>query len=148
MVQKKLTEKLYVSPSTGEPCDSAQYIAELMCSRKAVRDGNNLAYKFWNKTQKDSYKGQIVSARKLINKFGDKAILAWLNKSPNVYSIGHFSPLKFVVEGVSREKDRLDLEESRIIIEEVKEPVNLNTPKQFQKSGSLLSKIKKAENNG
>lgn len=147
MTQNSETVKSFISPSTGEPCDSAQYIAELMCQRKAERNGNSLAYKFWNKTQKDDYKGQIVSARKLVKKFGEKPILAYLRGyGKNVYSLGHFAPLKFVVEGIAFEKSKID---NQIPSEEleVKEPVNITVPKQYSSGGGLLSKIKKAEKN-
>lgn len=146
MTQKNLTAKLYVSPSTGEPCDSAQYIAELVCQRKAVKDGNNLAYKFWNKAQKNDYRQQVVAARRLISEYGDKAVLAYLNKNPHIYSLGRYGPLKFVKEGVYAEKIKLDALETQIIeTVEYQEPVITAPQKQFKKGGSLLSKIRKAD---
>jgi hypothetical protein len=146
MTQKNLTAKLYVSPSTGEACDAAQYIAELVCQRKAVKDGNNLAYKFWNKTQKNDYQAQIVAARRLINEFGDKAVLAYLNNNPRIYSLGRYTPLAFVKDGIRAEKIKLDAAEPQIIeVVEYQEPVTIAPKKQFNKGGSLLSKIRKAD---
>jgi hypothetical protein len=127
-------------------CDSAQYIAEIMCRRRAIKDGNNLAFKFWNKTQKTAYQAQIVAARKLIKEFGEKAVLSYLNKNERIYSLGHYTPLGFVKEGISIEKQRLDLSKPDISETiEVREPINLTPQKQFTSGGSLLSRIKKAD---
>lgn len=128
-------------------CDSAQYIAELICQRKAVKDGNNLAYKFWNKAQKDDYKAQVVAARRLIAEFGDKAVFNYLNGwGKNVYSLGRYTPLKFVKDGVRTEKNKLDAKKTEIIdVVEYKEPVITAPLKQHVKGGSLLSKIRKAD---
>lgn len=147
MVQKKPTEKFYVSPSTGQPCSAAQYIAEIVCVRKAEKEDNNLGYKFWNKAQKDQYKSQITVASKLIRLYGEKAVLSYLNNNKNIYSLGYFNPFPFVKEGVAKEKNRLDsipeVTESGIIPTEIV----VTAPKRLTKNNMFL-KIGNIEKNG
>lgn len=148
MVQKKPADKFYISPSTGQACNAAQYIAEIVCVRKAEREGNNLGYKFWNKAQKDQYKAQITVASKLIKLYGDKAILSYLNgRGKNIYSLGYYNPLPFVKEGVAKEKERLDnipevvssgIEDKEIVV---------TAPKRLIKN-NIFSKIGNIEKNG
>lgn len=152
MDRKNSTEKLFVSPSTGKPCDSAQYLAELMCKRKAERNGIGLGDHFWNsEAHKKEFQGQIVSARKLLKKFTANAIISYLKGAgKNVFSLGHYTPLKFVITGIEIEEKRLKAIEAQAKVIETVTPevINEKPQKQFKKKNSLLSKIKKVENNG
>ena len=98
----------YKSPSTGDYCTSAQYIAELMCQRMAERTNEgSLAYKFWNtKKWKKTYQLQVIAANRLLNKYSDRAIVAALNtyKGLKIYSL-RFPGLE---EMIKTEHRRLD----------------------------------------
>lgn len=153
MDRKNSTEKLFVSPSTGKPCDSAQYLAELMCKRKAERNGVGLGDHFWNSEEhKIEFQGQIVSARKLLKKYQADSIISYLNNTgKNVFSLGHYTPLKFVITGIEiEEKKQKKLAEQTPLFESVVVPEKVNEKPQiqFKKKNNLLSKLKKVENNG
>lgn len=76
--------------SNGKPVSAAQYITELICERKAVKDKQDLHYRFWvsNKWQA-FYRNQIASAHKLLKTFPDKAIVRALltDEGKKIYSL-------------------------------------------------------------
>ena len=56
MTQKKDNTKKLKSISTGNLCSAAQYVAEMVCLRKAEKDNKgSLEYKFWNKSKDKEY---------------------------------------------------------------------------------------------
>jgi hypothetical protein len=156
MDQKKDNTKRFKSYSTGEPCTAAQYVAEMVCMRRRERENNgSLAFKFWNKAQKDEYQTQIRAANTAIKRYGEKALLHYL-KSPNgkrTYSLGYLNKNKkfiilnkFVKEGL--EKSKKIIEEEAKKAKKVIEADNMvfrprtNRPAR----NSLLSKLRKADN--
>lgn len=153
MTQKKQNTQKYKSISTGEPCNAAQYIAELVCLRRAERENKgSLSYKFWNKG--DAYQVQVRVAHKLIKKYGEKAILHYLNSpsGSNVYSLGflHKSkkfvlPLDFVKTGIEKSKKITDAEEAKPkkVVEKLEG--DFKSRKSPSNKKSLLSKLRKAD---
>ena len=93
MVKKRTENSNYISPSTGEYCTCAQYIAEIMCNRMAQKENEGTqAYKFWNtKKWKKTYSYQIILAHRLIKKFDCSAIIKAINSKElkHVYSLGY-----------------------------------------------------------
>ena len=89
MAQKRSKASRFKSPSTGEYCTTAQYIAEILVQRKAEKDNKgSLAYKFWSKTQKAQYTRQVQRCNKLIAEFGEKRVYDYvINKNKRVYSV-------------------------------------------------------------
>ena len=83
MAKNKSDSSRYKSPSTGDYCTSAQYVAELMCQRMAEKSNEgSLAYKFWNTSKwKKTYQLQVIEANRLTNKYDDRAVVAALNTS-------------------------------------------------------------------
>lgn len=150
MDQPKKQEKVFKSPSSGVMCSAAQYIAEVMCIRKAERDNKgSLAFKFWNKSQKKAYQAQIVAAQRLITEFGDDIIVAFINSKngQKIYSLGYYNPLPFVKEMIQ------DFAKTYIppktTIEEPKEKIDTNQkPRKVfvEKKKSIFSKLKEVEN--
>lgn len=152
MTPKKSNIKKYRSISTRQPCNAAQYCAELVCIRKRERDNKgSLEFKFWNKSQKEEYETQIRLASKLIKKYGEKSLVSYLNgpSGRNVYSLGflHQSKkfvliTKFVEEGVAKRQEELKIEESKpkkiIEIAEDKE----YKPRKRNKKKTLMSKLR------
>ena len=92
MSKQKTDVSKYKSPSTGEYCTEAQYVAEVLCQRQATKEKvGNLAYKFWNKGKwKGIYIRQISSANKLIKEFGEGVLIRFLNSKSgrDIFSLG------------------------------------------------------------
>lgn len=133
MDQKNSNIQKYKSISTGQPCNAAQYAAELVCIRKREKENKgSLEFKFWNKSQKQEYETQIRAAWKLIDKFNEKSLIRYLNSPSgnNVYALGflHKSKkfvllLSFVEAGVKKTfeelKEQEKIEKKVIEIEKV-----------------------------
>lgn len=152
MTQKKDNTQKYKSISTGQDCNAAQYIAEMVCLRKAERENKgNLSYKFWNNT--DNYKVQVRVAHKLIKKYGEKAVLHYLNSSSgkSVYSLGFLHKSKrfvlaldFVKEGIEKSKKITDAESEKPkkIVEKLE---GQHKSRKLPAKKTLLSRIRKAD---
>ena len=71
MTEKRTDLSRYKSPSTGDYCTGAQYIAEMMCQRMAENSNEgSLAYKFWNTNKwKKTYQLQIIAANRLVDEY-------------------------------------------------------------------------------
>lgn len=70
---------MYKSKLTGNECGFAQYLAELMCIRKAGLKGIVLKPGFWNTDAwRKVYRLQIIKANALKNAFSEEAIIASL----------------------------------------------------------------------
>lgn len=156
MDRQRKIGKAYKSPSTGQPCDCAQYLAELMLIRRSEKENaGNLGYKFWNKAHKDSYQGQVVAARRLVKRFGEKLLLSFINSNygKGIFSLGFFKPLDFVVAAIEKhkpffEKEQLKLEQqiADTIITRVEENKEPQVPyKKFVTKKNIFSKIKALE---
>lgn len=154
MAQQRKQGKAYKSPSTGQACDAAQYVAELMLTRKSeMNNSGKLGYKFWNKSHKESYQGQVVAVRRLIKDFGEKLIISFVNseQGKRIYSVGFFKPLDFVVEAIKKYKPIFDKQQEKLArnIEQAQpeKPIITSTesPKPFAKKSNLFSRIKTLE---
>jgi hypothetical protein len=68
------------------------------------------SYKFWNKEQQDRYKATVMPASVLVKKFGDKAVLDYLNGAGwNIAYIGYFKKIPdYILAGVQKSKEKLD----------------------------------------
>ena len=144
MARQRSEVSRFKSPSTGEYCTVAQYIAEILIQRKAEADNKgSLAYKFWNKTQKKNYTRQVQAVSTLIGKFGESAVFDYIiNTNKRVYSA---SP-KWVKEAVEKHKSVLDRRPKQNI--EVTEVSRDNTESQPRKTfgkKTLFSKLRSAD---
>ncbi len=155
MDHKKENIKRFKSTSTGQPCDAAQYAAELVCTRRRERENaGSLEYKFWNKSHKDQYQVQVRVARKLVKKFGEEALIRYLTgpSGSNVYSLGFLHKsnkfvlsLRFVESGVAKCADNLKKEsskEKKTI--EIADKMRYTQKKSHQKN-TLLSRLRNIE---
>ncbi len=149
MTKNRTEKNPYCSPSTGEYCNVQQYLAEILCLRFFKKEGGDPSFKFWNKEQKDRYKGQVVCISRLITEFGEKAVYKYLIDNKKIYSVGHYHPLKFVKDGISKTKYFLTKEEKSKQIEQkeestmeiITEEVDLELP-QINKTKTLYGKLK------
>lgn len=76
--------------SNGKTVSAAQYIAELICERKAKKQKKDLHYRFWlSEEWEKEYKGQIAAAHKLLKKYDAAAIIEALNsiQGIKIYSL-------------------------------------------------------------
>jgi len=145
--------KKYKSISTGQQCNAAQYIAEMVCLRKAEKENKgSLAYKFWNRG--DDYKTQIRAASKLIKKYSEEAVLKYLNspRGKNVYSLGFLHKSKkfvlnldFVKEGVEKAQEQIDKEakKPKKVVEKLEG--EFMSRQSMPKNKTLLSKLRKSD---
>lgn len=76
MSKQRTESSKYRSPSTGDYCTGAQYLAEIVCQRNADKEkAGTLPYKFWNLPKwKKLYVRQVGLANKLVKKHGDDFI--------------------------------------------------------------------------
>ena len=113
MADKSTDKSKYKSPSTGDYCTCAQYIAELVCQRMAEKNNEgSLSYKFWNSEKWNGlYKQQIFVAHKLVKKYNDSAIVKALNSSrgKRIYSL-RFPGLEDLIK---KEQEKMELQEQK-----------------------------------
>lgn len=78
----------------------AQFITEMICERKAKKDGDDLHHRFWLSTKWDKYfKNQIPAANKLCKQFPPRAIINALNTNAGLRIFSLRAPhLKPIIE--------------------------------------------------
>ena len=156
MAQKKDSTKKLKSISTGNLCSVAQYAAEKVCLRKAEKDNKgSLEYKFWSKSKNEQYATQVRAAAKLIKKYGEDALLKYINSPSgrNVYSLGFLHKsgkyvliLKFVEKGVANAAKLVEKEskkEKKVL--DSPDKIDYKHRKSFNSSSTLFSKIRNIE---
>ena len=101
MPENPTDKSRYKSPSTGDYCTCAQYIAEIVCSRVAEKENvGTQSHKFWNTPKwRKMYQYQVVLANRLIKKYLEAAVVKAVN-SPEcrrMYSL-RFPPLETIIK--------------------------------------------------
>ena len=144
MARQRSEVSRFKSPSTGEYCTVAQYIAEILIQRKAEADNKgSLTYKFWNKTQRKNYTRQVQAVSTLIGKFGEPAVFDYIiNTNRRVYSA---SP-KWVKEAVEQHRlvlDRRPKQENKVT-EVSRDNIESQPRKTFGKK-TLFSKLRSTD---
>ena len=119
---KERTEKSnYKSPSTGDYCTCAQYIAEIMCTRMAEKENEGTqAYKFWNTRKwRKTYGYQIVLANRLAKEYPCEAIVKAINSKElkHMYSLG-YPGLPKIIQKYQKIIESQKPTETNIIIQE------------------------------
>ena len=137
--------KNYKHKTTGQACNAAQYIAEMVCLREAEKERvGRPAYALWNtETWQKKFKSQVTKAYSLLKKYSDKAIINALNsyKGKNIYSLR----VKFLEPIIQNEQKALDKIDNRDIKEVEYKDNTLEKPrKPFGKKGKL-SRLKDLE---
>ena len=156
MDQKKESTRKFRSASTGQDCNAAQYAAEKVCIRRSEKENKgSLEYKFWNKSHNEEYQIQVRVACKLIKKFGEEALIRYINSpgARKIYSLGflHSSgkfvlSLNFVERGVCKALEEIKKEKTKKK-EVLKVPENPQYKTRApQKANTLFSKIRNIEN--
>ena len=121
MTKNRTDKSKYMSPSTGEYCTCAQYLAEVMCTRMAQKENEGTqAYKFWNTNKwKKTYSYQVILANRLANKYRCAAIVKAINSKElkHVYSLG-YPNLEQVIQKYQKIIEQQDAESTTISIQE------------------------------
>ena len=108
--------KKYKHVTTGQECDAAQYIAEMVLLREAEKANEGTpAFQLWNTTKwKNKFRSQVTKAYQLLNMYDDIAIINAL-KSPKgkwMYSLR----LKALENIIQYEQTKVDKEKDRKIV--------------------------------
>ena len=139
-------KKNYKHKTTGQECNAAQYIAEMVCLREAEKQRvGRPAYALWNtdKWQK-KFKSQVTKAYGLLKKYSDKAIINALNsqKGKNIYSLR----VKFLEPIIKKEQEAIDKLEAKEIKEVKYEDNTLQKPRKGFGKKTLFSKLEGLDN--
>jgi hypothetical protein len=125
--------------SNGKEVSAAQYITEIICEKKAKMDKEDLHYRFWtNKKWSRFFRDQIATANKLIDEFGEKAIIRALNnsKTDRIYSLRAPHLKDIILEQKSvLEQENTELSQNLVRKEDVVYRSNVGNKK------SILSKL-------
>ena len=138
--------KNYKHKTTGQACNAAQYIAEMVCLREAEKQRvGRPAYALWNtdKWQK-KFKSQVTKAYTLLKKYSDKAIINALNsyKGKNIYSLR----VKLLETIIKKEQESIDKLEATEIKEVKYEDNTMQKPRKSFGKKSLFSKLENLDN--
>jgi hypothetical protein len=121
MTNKRTEKSNYKSPSTGEYCTCAQYLAEIMCTRMAQKENEGTqSYKFWNTSKwKKTYSYQVILANRLAKKYECSAIVKAINSKElkHVYSLG-YPNLEQVICKYQKIVEQQDAQSTNINIQE------------------------------
>tara|TARA_Y100000361_G_scaffold27680_1_gene22686 strand:+ start:25 stop:450 length:426 start_codon:yes stop_codon:yes gene_type:complete len=139
-------DKNYKHKTTGQACNAAQYIAEMVCLREAEKQRvGRPAYALWNtdKWQK-KFKSQVTKAYTLLKKYSDKAIINALNsyKGKKIYSLR----VKFLEPIIKKEQESIDKLEATEIKEVKYEDNTMQKPRKSFGKKSLFSKLENLDN--
>ena len=133
--------------SNGKLVSAAQFITEIICENKAIKDKSDLHYRFWtNKNWAAFYRNQIATANKLLKQYDAKAIIKALksNKARRIYSLRapHLLPI------IETEQEILsNTEDKSVDYTEKRDLKNTQFRKNVNKQG-IISKLREMEDDG
>ena len=130
----------YKHKTTDQDCNAAEYIAEMVCLRKAESENvGRPAYALWNTEKwKRQFRSQISKAYQLLKKYSDKAIINALNsyKGKSIYSLR----VKFLEPIIKSEQNKLNkIETKRKPAKEYEDFTDTKPRKQYGKKSQLNS---------
>jgi hypothetical protein len=133
----------YISKYSNDKFVTAQqYITELICEHKALKEKKDLHFRFWtNKEWSLFYRNQIATANKLIEKYSSQAIIEAIkdDRAKKIFSLRapHLIPIIEEHEAIIQaQNNKLSMEFDR------------NTQKTYHKSSkqkNTLSRLKELE---
>jgi len=128
----------YRSLNTGQIITPANYIAEIMCQRKAeIENSGNLPKQYWNTTKyKNYYRSQLTKASTLLHTYSALAIVRAVKKSYKVYSLRP----KWFENNIVKEQKILDQERKSRKETEVRETTKTRKP-QKSKNVNLFGEL-------
>jgi hypothetical protein len=136
----------YKSPSTGDFCTCAQYIAEIICQKQATHEKlGTLPYKFWNLPKwKKIYIRQVGLASNLVKEYGEEPVVKFVRSSAGKKTISLGA--RNVKKEIEKIKFTLDNAPKHATIEVIRtEPLEFKPRKSFG-SKTLVNILKEIEN--
>lgn len=137
-----MTDQYLSKYSNGKYVSAAQYITELICENKALKDKCDLHYRFWT-TKKWAifYRNQIASAHKLLEKYRVGAIIKALRDpdGKKIYSLR----APHLIDIIQRYEDLMD-SENKTLTKNLDRSERVSFRSQSQKT--ILSKLKDIDN--
>ena len=131
----------FISPSGGNKCTPAQYLAEIVVSRKIMKKIGYIPEKFWNLPlwSKD-YRQQIPLANKILNTYKVEHVLSALgSKECNwIYSLAYPDLIKYI-ELELKKSEACDSQKSKI-------DVNIENVNMLPTTKTVKSKLDKLRN--
>ena len=137
-----MTDQYLSKYSNGKYVSAAQYITELICENKAIKDKCDLHYRFWlTKKWAMYYRNQIASAHKLLEKYRANAIIKALKDTDGkkIYSLR----APHLVDIIQRYEDQID-SENTTLTKNLDRTERVSFRSQSQKT--ILSKLKDIDN--
>ena len=137
--------KVYQHVTTGQNCNAAQYIAEMVCLREAesANEGQP-AFKLWNTEKwKNKFRSQVTKAYALLKKYDDLAIINAL-RSPagkRIYSLR----LKNLENLIKQEQGQIDSQKSIPVKPQEYKTSGSSPPRKPYGSKSNVQKLREAE---
>ena len=140
--------KNYRHVTTGQPCDAAQYISEMVCLREAESTNEGQpAFKLWNTDKwKNKYRSQVTKAHQLLKKYDDVAIINALksNRGKKIYSLR----VKFLEPLIKKEQDKFNAEKSRQVDTKEYSEKPPEKPRKPYGKKSTLQKMRELDDEG
>lgn len=130
--------------SNNKSVTPAQFITEIICEHKAIKDKEDLHYKFWtNKKWASFYRDQIATANKLVKKYDPMAIVKALKdpKAKNIYSLR--APF---LKDIIVEHQNIIETSNKILTQKLNRTENTKHKRQPQSKPNILSKLKEIDN--
>lgn len=130
--------------SNNKSVTAAQYITEIICERKAQKDGSDLHYRFWTlKKWAKFFRDQIATANKLLKDYDARAIIKALHdpKAKSIYSLR----APFLKDIIITQQKILETTNTTLT-QNFERKENINHRVSGQNKKNIISKIKDIEN--
>jgi hypothetical protein len=131
--------------SNTKTVSAAQYITEIICEHKAIREKRDLHFRFWlNKEWAKFFRDQIATANKLVKKYPANAIIKALNSNQGlkIYSLRAPHLVGIIEQCVEQIQKETEAQKDAGIVNRV----NIETYQHRKnKSSNILSKLKELE---
>ena len=136
----------YKSPSTGDFCTPAEYVAELICQKQAKHEKlGTLPYKFWNTPKwKKIYIRQVSLANKLIKEYGEEPVIKFVSSKAGSKTISLGA--RNVKSEIEKIKISLDNAPKRDTIQTVETSQAVFTSRKTFGVKTLIQRLKEVEN--
>lgn len=128
--------------SNGKEVTAAQYLAEMVCERVALKKKVDLHYRFWlSEEWQKEYKGQITAANKLLKRFDMKAIIHALltTSGRKIYSL-RAPHLVGMIEQAEKHLENQPKPQEKVIVRNL-----LDKGRQKNYTKNILDKLKELE---
>ena len=130
--------------SDGKKVTAAQYIAELICEKRAFKDKKELPNNFWNLPQwKKIYKSQIFASYGLLKIYDELAVIRALKskKSFKIYSLRapHLDDI------IKEEQRQIELDKNKLKETEVKRIDTSSKPREYKAKQTKLGRLKELD---